>query len=120
LLNRGSQRSARSPARAAPDGYTLILLTGGHAVSAALYKKPRFDPAESFAFVSLIGTFPFVVATRSDRPVKDLTDLIAICRQSPVKLSFSSVGFGSTQRLTGELLALSAGGKRRRLARGRG
>ena len=107
----GGNIASEYVSRAAPDGYTLILLTGGHAVSAALYKKLRFDPVDSFTFVSLVGTFPFVVATRTDSPIKDLADLIAISRQSPGKLSFSSVGFGSTQHLTGELLALSAGGK---------
>ncbi len=107
----GGNIASEYVSRASPDGYTLILLTGGHAVSAALYKKLRFNPVDSFTFVSLVGTFPFVVATRADSPIKDLADLIAISRQSPGKLSFSSVGFGSTQHLTGELLALSAGGK---------
>ena len=46
----------------APDGYTIMLLTGGHAVSAALHKKLRFHPVDSFDFISLVGTFPFVVA----------------------------------------------------------
>jgi tripartite-type tricarboxylate transporter receptor subunit TctC len=95
--------------RAAPDGHTLILLTGGHAVSAALYKKLRFDPVEGFAFVSLVGTFPFVVATRAGSPIANLAGLIAQAKAQPGKLSFSSVGFGSTQHLTGELLALAAG-----------
>lgn len=95
--------------RATPDGHTLILLTGGHAVSAALYKKLKFDPIDGFAFVSLVGTFPFVVATRADSPIADLVGLIAAAKAQPGKLSFSSVGFGSTQHLTGELLALSAG-----------
>lgn len=95
--------------RATPDGHTLILLTGGHAVSAALYKKLKFDPIDSFAFVSLVGTFPFVIATRADSPIADLTGLIAAAKAQPGKLTFSSVGFGSTQHLTGELVALSAG-----------
>lgn len=97
--------------RAPADGYTLILLTGGHAVSAALYSKLRFDPVESFSFVSLVGTFPFVVATRPDSPIKTMSDLIDIAQKQPGKLTFSSVGFGSTQHLTGELLALAANGK---------
>jgi tripartite-type tricarboxylate transporter receptor subunit TctC len=105
--NIASEYVSRAPA----DGYTLILLTGGHAVSAALYSKLRFDPVEGFSFVSLVGTFPFVVATRADSPIKSLSDLIAAARQDPGKLSFSSVGFGSTQHLTGELLALAAGVK---------
>ena len=105
----GGNIASEFVSRAASDGYTLILLTGGHAVSAALYKKLRFNPVDSFTFVSLVGTFPFVVATRADNPVADLAGLIATIRQQPGK--FSSVGFGSTQHLTGELLALSAGGK---------
>jgi tripartite-type tricarboxylate transporter receptor subunit TctC len=52
-----------------------------------------------------------VVATRADGPIASLADVIATARQQPGKLSFSSVGFGSTQHLTGELLALSTGGK---------
>jgi tripartite-type tricarboxylate transporter receptor subunit TctC len=95
--------------RATPDGYTLILLTGGHAVSSALNKKLRYDPIGGFSFVSLIGTFPFVVATRADSPITDLKSLVAAAKKDPGKLTFSSVGFGSTQHLTGELLALSAG-----------
>jgi tripartite-type tricarboxylate transporter receptor subunit TctC len=97
--------------RAPPDGYTIILLTGGHAVSAALYRKLRFYPVDSFDFISLVGAFPFVVATRADRPIASLADEIATARQQPGKLSFSSVGFESTQHLIGELLALSTGGK---------
>ena len=52
-----------------------------------------------------------MVATRADGPIASLADVIATARQQPGKLSFSSVGFGSTQHLTGELLALSTGGK---------
>jgi tripartite-type tricarboxylate transporter receptor subunit TctC len=72
--------------RATPDGYTIILLTGGHAVSAALYKKLRFHPVDSFDFISLVVTFPFVVATRADGPIASLADVIATARQQPGKL----------------------------------
>jgi tripartite-type tricarboxylate transporter receptor subunit TctC len=108
----GGNIASEFVSRATPDGYTIILLTGGHAVSAALYKKLRFHPVDSFDFISLVGTFPFVeVATRADGPIASLADVIATARQQPGKLSFSSVGFGSTQHLTGELPALSTGGK---------
>jgi hypothetical protein len=50
--------------RATPDGYTIILLTGSHAVSVALYRKLRFHPVDSLGFISLVSTLPFVVATR--------------------------------------------------------
>jgi tripartite-type tricarboxylate transporter receptor subunit TctC len=107
----GGNIASELVSRATPDGTTIILLTGGHAVSAALYKKLRFNPVDGFSFVSLVGTFPFVVATRANSPIKSMADLIASARGQPGKLSFSSVGFGSTQHLTGELLALSAGAK---------
>lgn len=105
----GGNIASEFVSRAAPDGYSIILLTGGHAVSAAMYKKLRFDPINSFSFVSLVGTFPFVVATRADSPISSLSDLVAAARKDPGKLTFSSVGFGSTQHLTGELLAIAAG-----------
>lgn len=97
--------------RAAPDGYTLILLTGGHAVSAALNTRLRFSPVDSFTFISLVGKFPFVIATRMDGPVKTLEELVATAREKPESLSFSSVGFGSTQHLAGELFAQAADGR---------
>ena len=93
----GGNIASEFVSRATPDGYTIILPTGGHAVSAALYRKLRFHPVDSFDFISLVGTFPFVVATRADGPIASLADLIATARQQPGKLSFSSVGFGSTR-----------------------
>lgn len=95
-------------ARAKPDGYTLGLLTGGHAVSAAVYRNLRFDPISDFSFISTVSVFPFVVATRADGPIRSMADLIAAARAKPGELTFSSVGVGSTQHLTGELLAQMA------------
>ena len=103
--NTASQRLANS----APDGYTLISLTGGHAVSAAIYKSLPFDPIESFAFVSTYGYQAFMVAVRADSKVKTMADLIAAAKADPGKLTYSSVGVGSTQHLAGELLCAMAG-----------
>lgn len=106
----GGNTASEMVSRAAPDGYTLILLTGGHAASAALYTKLRFDPVGSFSFVSLVGKFPFVIATRADGPIKNLDELLAAVRNKSAPLTFSSVGFGSTQHLAGELFAQAASG----------
>ena len=65
----GGNIASEFVSRATPDGYTITLRTGSHAVSAALYKKLRFHPVDSFDFISLTGTFPFVVATRNDGPI---------------------------------------------------
>ncbi|QCI67126.1 Bug family tripartite tricarboxylate transporter substrate binding protein [Phreatobacter stygius] len=105
----GGNLASEVVSRANPDGYSLILLTGGHAVSAALYKALRFNPVDDFAFVSLAATFPFVIATSAESPIKSLADLVAAAKREPGKLTFSSVGYGSTQHLTGELLAVTAG-----------
>jgi tripartite-type tricarboxylate transporter receptor subunit TctC len=103
--NTASQRLATS----APDGYTLITLTGGHSVSAAMYKKLPFDPVDSFQFISTYGYQAFIVAVRADSPIKTMADLIAAAKANPGRLTYSSVGVGSTQHLAGELLCAMAG-----------
>jgi tripartite-type tricarboxylate transporter receptor subunit TctC len=105
----GGNIASERVAHAAPDGYTLIMLTGGHAVSGALYKKLPFDPVDDFQMLSTVGYLAFLVAVRADSPYKTLADVIAAAKASPGKLTFSSVGVGSTQHLAGELLAATAG-----------
>ena len=95
-------------AKSAPDGYGLVLLTGGHAVSAAMYKALAFDPQNDFKWLSLVSVFPFVIGTSVDSKIKTIADLIATARNEPDKLSFSSVGVGTTQHLAGELLQATA------------
>ena len=96
-------------AKAKPDGHTMILLTGGHAVSAALYRSLPFDPVEDFSPVSSVTFFPFVLAVRKDHPFRTLEDAIATARAKPGAVTFSSSGIGSTQHLIGELLAARTG-----------
>ncbi|MCX7313247.1 MAG: tripartite tricarboxylate transporter substrate binding protein [Hyphomicrobiales bacterium] len=103
--NTASQRLTSSP----PDGYTLITLTSAHAVSAGIYKTLPFDPVESFQFISNIGFQALIVAVRADSPYKTMADLIAAAKRDPGKLTYSSVGVGSTQHLAGELLCAMAG-----------
>ena len=105
----GGNIASEAVARAQPDGHTLILLTGGHTASAALYRALRFDPVADFAFISTVAIFPFVVATRADGPIQNLAGLIEQARRDPGGVTFSSVGVGSTQHLAGELLAQTAG-----------
>jgi tripartite-type tricarboxylate transporter receptor subunit TctC len=104
----GGTIASTAVSKAQPDGYTLIMLTGGHAVSAALQKSLPYQPVKDFQMISLVSTFPFVVAVRADHPAKTLDELLAMARREPSKLTFSSVGIGSTQHLTGELLASSS------------
>jgi tripartite-type tricarboxylate transporter receptor subunit TctC len=105
----GGNIASEYVARARPDGHTLILLTGGHAASAAIYRSLRFDPVRDFAFISTVSVFPFVVATAVDSPITDMAALIARAKAAPGGVTFSSVGVGSTQHLTGELIAQQTG-----------
>jgi tripartite-type tricarboxylate transporter receptor subunit TctC len=96
--NTASARLAKSP----PDGYTLIALTGGHAVSGAIYKSLPFDPVDDFQMISIVGYQSFMIAVRADSPIKTVADLVATAKAQPGKLTYSSVGVGSTQHLAGE------------------
>jgi tripartite-type tricarboxylate transporter receptor subunit TctC len=105
----GGNIAAEAVAKAAPDGYTIGLVTGAHAISAATYKSLSYQPAESFDMISTLVYYALVIAVRSDHPAKSLSDLIAMAKEKPGALSFGSVGFGSTHHLAGELLNSMAG-----------
>ncbi|MBR1177614.1 tripartite tricarboxylate transporter substrate binding protein [Bradyrhizobium sp. KB893862 SZCCT0404] len=105
----GGNIAADAIAKAAPDGYTLGLVTGAHAISAATYKSLAYQPAESFEMISTLVYYALVIAVRNDYPAKSLGDLITIAKEKPGALSFGSVGFGSTHHLAGELLNATAG-----------
>ena len=105
----GGAIATGSVAKAVPDGYSLVMLTGAHTVSAALRKNLGYDAVKDFAFLSTVSFFPFVVAVRTDHPAKSLAQLVEMSRQR--ELSFTSVGVGSTQHMVGELLGASSGGQ---------
>ena len=98
-------------AKARPDGYNIVMLTGAHTVSAVLRKTLPYDPVNDFAFISTVTSFPFVIAVRADHPARNLAELLATARQAPDRVTFTSVGVGSTQHMVGELLGVSAGVK---------
>lgn len=105
----GGNNASRSVANAAPDGYTIGLPTGGHAVSAGLYKSLPFHPIDSFEMVSTVVYYAFSVAVQANFPVKDMKGLIEYAKANPGKLDYGSAGIGSTHHLTGELLSSVAG-----------
>jgi tripartite-type tricarboxylate transporter receptor subunit TctC len=95
-------------AKAPADGYSLIMLTGGHTVSGALRKSLPYDSVKDFAFLSTVSSFPFAVAVRAEHPAKNLAELLAMAKKEPGKITFTSVGVGSTQHMVGELLGATA------------
>ena len=105
----GGIRASETVAKAEPDGYTLLLLTNGNAVSKALFKSLPYDPMSDFAMISTVGYFSMVVVTRGDGPYKTLKDVIAAAKANPGKVNIGSINPGGTQHLAAELLRTSAG-----------
>ena len=95
-------------ARAAPDGYTLLMTSVGHAITPALYKL-SYDTIKDFAPISLFVQSPSVLAVHPSLPVKNVKELIAFTKARPNQILFSSSGSGSGQHLAMELLNRMAG-----------
>ncbi|SMY07425.1 Bug family tripartite tricarboxylate transporter substrate binding protein [Flavimaricola marinus] len=91
-----------------PDGYTMQLMVGGHAVAAALYNELPYDSVGGYTFISTLGQFPFFVAARAGE-YESIDAMIDAALANPGSLKIGHSGVGSTQHLTGELLALRTG-----------
>jgi tripartite-type tricarboxylate transporter receptor subunit TctC len=104
----GGTIAAEVVARAAPDGYTLLMSSMGHAITPALYKL-SYDTIRDFAPISLFVQSPSVLAVHPSLPVKSVKELIAFAKTRPNEILFSSSGVGSGQHLAMELLNRMAG-----------
>jgi tripartite-type tricarboxylate transporter receptor subunit TctC len=96
-------------AKAAPDGYTLLLSSSAFAGSAALGIKMPYDSVKDFAGISQIVTTPLVVVVAPSLGVKSLKELIALAKSNPGKINFASSGIGSGTHYSSELFRLAAG-----------
>ena len=105
----GSMVGSDYAAKAAPDGYTLLQVTGAYPVVAAMQRKLPFDPLKDISMVSMLTVYPFVLTVSSASADKTLSDLIARAKASPGKLSYATAGNGSVHHLCSELLNASAG-----------
>jgi tripartite-type tricarboxylate transporter receptor subunit TctC len=94
---------------AAPDGYTLLWLNQGHAVSVSLFKSLPYDPVKDFAPISTVGYFGIGLFVNSDSPYKSVKDLIAAAKASPGKLNIGTTSIGGTQFIAAELFKSMAG-----------
>jgi tripartite-type tricarboxylate transporter receptor subunit TctC len=101
--------AAEAVAKAPPDGYTLLLISNGNAVSASLFKKLSYDPVKDFATVSQIGYFGLAIVTGNESKLKTVKDVIAAAKADPGKLTVGTIGIGSTQHLSAELFKSLAG-----------
>lgn len=104
----GGTLASGAVARAAPDGHTMLLATGGHAVAGALYEKLPYQTVESFQMVSTITFFPFLIVTQPDTRLRTVADIVAAAKVTAGGLAYGTAGVGSTHHLIGELLARQA------------
>lgn len=100
----GSAIASEITAKAAPDGYTLLMIGTSFAINAGVYKKLSYDPVKDFAGVILVSSAPQVLVANLSLPAKSVTELIDLARAKPGQLNFASSGNGSTSHLAGELL----------------
>jgi tripartite-type tricarboxylate transporter receptor subunit TctC len=96
-------------AKSAPDGYTLLCVSPGHAVAPSLIKGVTWNPVRDFRAIEGFGVIPNVFVVHPDVPVKNMAELVALARKSATPLTYATAGVGTSNHLSGELLAQSAG-----------
>jgi tripartite-type tricarboxylate transporter receptor subunit TctC len=101
--------ASEAVAKADPDGYTLLFITNGNAVSASLFKALPYDPVGDFAPVSTVGFFDLVLLVDSASKVGSVRELLAFSKANPDKLNVGTINPGSTQNLAAELFKSMAG-----------
>jgi tripartite-type tricarboxylate transporter receptor subunit TctC len=105
----GGIAAARAALQGGTDGYTLMLMTNGNSISAALFEHLPYDPAKDFVPISTIGTFTcdFIVDVSS--PYQTMGDFLKAAKQKPGTLNIGTINVGSTQNLTAQLFKTLAG-----------
>lgn len=101
IVGAGGTLGTNRVAKAAPDGYTLLLMHVGQATAPSLYAKLPFDPVGDFATIGLVTDVPMILVTRPNFPARDLKDLVAQIRSNGDKMTFGNVGLGSASQLCG-------------------
>jgi len=96
-------------AKAAPDGYTVILATISHTMNPAMYGKLPYDPVKDFTPLSLVSLIPLMLVVNPQVPVKSVKELIDLLKAKPGQLNFSSAGNGTSTHLAAELFKALAG-----------
>ena len=105
----GGITAAANVARAAPDGYTMLLVSGQNAASPSLFKSLPYDANKDFAMVSTVGLFDFVAVTNAEGPYKTLQEAMAAARKDPQHFNIGTISAGSVQNLAALLFTKTSG-----------
>jgi len=103
----GGNIAMAATARAAPDGYTILAATSNIVTNISLYPKISYDPYKDFDPISLMCSSPHVLVVHPSVPAATVSELVALAKASPGKLSYASVGRGTPAHLAGELFKLA-------------
>ena len=98
-------------AKAAPDGYTIVLIPSGHAVNASVYKKLPYDSIRDFTTITLAGSSPLLIVVHPSVPARSVKELVALAKARPSQLTYVSAGIGSSGHLAGSLFEVMTGTK---------
>jgi tripartite-type tricarboxylate transporter receptor subunit TctC len=105
----GGNTANDAAAHAAPDGYTILLTTGAPAIHGFLLGTLTYDPMNDLSPVSMVGSYPGILAVSNSSPIRSVSDYIAYAKANPGKVTYSSPGVGTTGHLSGELFKRKAG-----------
>lgn len=95
-------------AKSAADGYTLLLVSPGHAVAPSLQKGVTWNPVRDFKAIAGIGIVPNVIVVHPDVPAKTMSELVELAKKSSPPVTYATAGIGTSNHLSGELLAQEA------------
>jgi tripartite-type tricarboxylate transporter receptor subunit TctC len=99
----GGNLGVETAARAAADGYTILVVSTGFIINPSMYSKIGYDPVKDFAPISLVAASPNVITVHPSVPAKNIKELIDLIKTNPGKYSFAQPATGSTPHLAGEL-----------------
>jgi tripartite-type tricarboxylate transporter receptor subunit TctC len=105
----GGNLAAETVARSAPDGYTMLLTTNGHAISPSLYRSLPFDAEKDFIPVTQLIESPLLLVASNKLPVNSVKELIALAKEKPGVLNYGSTGIGNPLHLSMEMLKTQTG-----------
>jgi tripartite-type tricarboxylate transporter receptor subunit TctC len=100
----GGMIGATAGAKAAADGYTLLLLTNADVINQFMHRNVSYDVQRDFAPISLLATAPLVLLTNGALPIKTLPDLVAYAKTNPKSLTYGTPGVGTPHHISGEML----------------
>ena len=108
----GGTIGTRAAAKAAPDGYTILLsYTGTFSIAPSAYANPGYDPRKDFAPIGMIGAAPSILVVNPALPVHSMAELIKYAKAQPAPMQYGSPGVGTVNHLAGEMLANEIGTK---------